>query len=90
MEKIEGVPEIVRFKNILDCTCIEYLWRWSGIVFICYGTIFEVKETLEGLNIYVYSDTSAPTKIDKEFKANKVLPYIDEKFGNDETRKTTD
>lgn len=85
MEKIEGVPEIVRFKNILDDSCIPWIWNRSKIVFCMYGMIFEISQVdypaEKPLSIAVYSPAIMISSIMEEFKADEILPYIYEKIG---------
>lgn len=82
MEKIEGVPEIVRFKNILDDNCIPYIWNKSKIIFCTYGMIFEISQVTypaeKPLSIAIYSPAIMISSMMKGFSADEILPFVDE------------
>lgn len=86
MEKIDGVPEIIRFKNILDDATIDWMWCEDNIVFYRHGWIFEVRywNDINVLTLNMFSEQLASiTSVNKPFKATEILPYIEDKFGYD-------
>lgn len=85
MEKCNGVPEIVRFKNVLDDNCIPWIWNKSKVVFCLCGMIFEISQVTypaeKPLSIAMYSPAIMISSFLKGFTADEILPYIDEKIG---------
>lgn len=85
MEKCNGVPEIVRFRNVLDDNCVPWIWNKSKVVFCMYGMIFEISQvdgdTEKPLSIAVYSPAIMMSSMMKGFNADEILPYIHEKIG---------
>lgn len=85
MEKIKGVPEIVRFRNVLDENCIPYIWNKSKIVICMYGMIFEISQvdgaTEKPLSIAMYCPAVMISSMMEGFTADEIIPYIDTKIG---------
>lgn len=85
MEKCNGVPEIVRFRNVLDDNCVPWIWNNSKVVFCMYGMIFEISQvdgaTEKPLSIAVYSPAIMISTMMEGFNADEILPYIYTKIG---------
>lgn len=85
MEKIKGVPEIVRFRNVLDENCIPYIWNRDKIVFCAYGMIFETSQVTypceKPLSIAMYCPAVMISSMMEGFTADEIIPYIDTKIG---------
>lgn len=85
MEKIEGVPEIVRFRNVLDDNCVPYIWNRDKIVICMYGMIFKISQVTypaeKPLSIAMYNPAIMISSMMDGFNADEILPYIYEKIG---------
>ena len=85
MEKCNGVPEIVRFRNVLDDNCIPWIWNKSKVVICMYGMIFEISQVdydaEKPLSIAMYSPAVMISSMMEGFTADEIIPYIDRKIG---------
>jgi hypothetical protein len=85
MEKCDGVPEIVRFRNILDDNCVPWIWNKSKIVICMYGMIFEISQATyhceKPLSIAMYSPAVMISSMMEGFTADEIIPYIDKRIG---------
>lgn len=85
MGRCEGVPEIVRFRNVLDDNCIPWIWNGSKIVICMYGIIFEISQATcpceKPLSIAMYCPSVMISSMMEEFTADEIIPYIDTKIG---------
>lgn len=85
MEKCDRVPEIIRFRNVLDDNRIPWIWNKSKIVICMYGMIFEISQVTypaeKPLSIAMYSPALLISSFLEGFTADEIIPYIDRKIG---------